>query len=349
MNTHNAFIHSFLTIICVYRNYPNIRVKIYMETVIEVEDLSKVFFSKKTEKEIWAVDHISFKIQKGEIFGLLGPNGAGKTTTIRLIAGLLKPNSGYITVLNKIVKEDAYKIRRDLGFLPETHGSYENLSVYENLEFYGSFYDIADLDSAITEILEEFGLLERKDMKVGKLSKGQKQRLAIARAIIHNPSLMFFDEPTGGLDPKASVGVRELILNLKEKNRTIFINSHNLAEVQKLCDRVAILDQGKIKRIGTPQELGRELWESQEIICTLKNQISDDIKTALSHLKVIEQFRAEDKKLFLYTEDSEAATPQIVKILVDHEAQILEVKRTVHSLEDIYLKLMEDKKREEEH
>lgn len=318
-----------------------------METVIEVEDLSKVFYNRKSEKEIWAVDNISFSIQKGEIFGLLGPNGAGKTTTIRLIAGLLHPTTGNISVLNRNVKKEAHKIRKDLGFLPEMHGSYENLSLYENLEFFGSFYDIDNLNNAILTILADFGLQERKDMKVGKLSKGQKQRLAIARAIIHDPTIMFFDEPTSGLDPKASVGVRDLILNLKQKNRTIFINSHNLEEVQKLCDRVAILDEGKIKRIGTPKELGKELWDSQEVICTLKNPVSDEMKTALSQLDLIEQFRAEKKNLYIYTEDSNEATPQIVKTLVDYNAQILEVRRTVRSLEDIYLKLMNNENKQE--
>jgi ABC-2 type transport system ATP-binding protein len=318
-----------------------------METVIEVEDLSKVFYNKKSDKEIWAVDNISFSIQKGEIFGLLGPNGAGKTTTIRLIAGLLHSTTGNITVLKRNVKEEAHNIRKDLGFLPETHGSYENLSLYENLEFFGSFYDIDNLNKAILTILADFGLLERKDMKVGKLSKGQKQRLAIARAIIHDPTIMFFDEPTSGLDPKASVGVRDLILNLKQKNRTIFINSHNLEEVQKLCDRVAILDEGKIKRIGTPKELGKELWDSQEVICTLKSPVSDEMKTALSQLDLIEQFRAEKKTLYIYTEDSNEATPQIVKTLVDYNAQILEVRRTVRSLEDIYLKLMSNENKQE--
>ncbi|OLS16251.1 MAG: ABC-type transport system, ATPase component, partial [Promethearchaeota archaeon CR_4] len=219
---------------------------------IQVENLSKIFVDKKQKKEIHAVDGITFSVAPGEIFGFLGPNGAGKTTTIRILAGLLKPNAGRAWVLDHDVVEEAQEVRKTIGFLTENHGNYENLTLEQNLAFFASFYGIEGHDAQlhITEIIDRLGLEDRRKQKVGKFSKGLKQRAALARVLIHNPSVLFFDEPTSGLDPVAAVQVRELILGLKARHRTIFINSHNLEEVQKVCDRVAIIDAGKLKRIG---------------------------------------------------------------------------------------------------
>ncbi|GAG57041.1 unnamed protein product, partial [marine sediment metagenome] len=256
--------------------------------------------------------------------------------------GLLKPTTGTAYIKDVEVNDSqAHILRKNLGFLTENPGNYETLSVYDNLSFFGSFYDIKDLDSRINQVLKQFGLFERKDMKAGKLSKGQKQRLAIARAILHEPEMLFLDEPTSFLDPAAAVKVRELILGLKTKDRTIFINSHNLQEVQKVCDRVGILDQGKIKKIGTPAELGKELWETHEMVITLRNPVSSQIEEKLTKLNFIKQFRIEDHKIYINTDDANETTPIIVKELVNLDAEILEVERTVRSLEEIYLKLME--------
>jgi len=317
-----------------------------MESAIKVKNLSKVFYNKKKEtvkeREVWALNNVSFDVKKGEIFGLLGPNGAGKTTAIRCIAGVLKAHTGNIQVNGEDLGLKAHDFRKKMGFLTENHGLYEHLSVNDNLRFFGSFYDIQDIEHRIEEVLTEMGLYDRKDLKEGKLSKGQKQRLAIARTILHDPQILFFDEPTSGLDPIASVKVRELILGLKGKKRTLFINSHNLEEVQKICDRVAILDLGKIKRIGTPSELRKDLFKTQEMVCTLKHQITPRIKEMLAQLKYIKQYRIEGNTIFVYSDDVDETTPNIVKELVDLDAQILEIGRTVHSLEDIYIKLMEN-------
>lgn len=325
-----------------------------MNVSIEIENLSKVFYNKQKkmdakDKEIWALDGVSFSVNEGEIFGLLGPNGAGKTTTIRCIAGVLHPTKGTILINGKEIVSKSYKARKRMGFLTENHGSYEHLSVYNNLKFFGSFYGLNDahLEKRIDDVLEEIGLKDRKHMKAGKLSKGQKQRLAIARAILHDPQFVFFDEPTSGLDPVASVHVRELILSLKEKNRTLFINSHNLDEVQKMCDRVAILDLGKIKRIGTPNELRKDLFQSQEVVCTLKDVVSDTIEQSLTQLDFVKQYRIEKNKIHLFLNDIDETTPRIVEILVNQGAKILEIARKVQSLEDIYMKLMENDEKSE--
>ena len=317
-----------------------------MESAIKVENLSKVFYNKKKEtekeREVWALNNASFEVKEGEIFGLLGPNGAGKTTAIRCIAGLLKPYSGSVYVNGENIQHETHLFRKKMGFLTENHGSYEHLTVYDNLSFFGSFYNLDNLENRIEDVLSRMGLYDRKDLRAGKLSKGQKQRLAIARAILHDPQILFFDEPTSGLDPIASVKVRELILGLKGKKRTLFINSHNLEEVQKICDRVAILDLGKIKRIGTPAELRKDLFKTQEMTCTLRYPVTPQMKEMLAQLDTIKQFRVEDTKIFVYTDDIDETTPEIVKKLVSLDAKILDVSRTVHSLEDIYIKLMED-------
>jgi ABC-2 type transport system ATP-binding protein len=309
---------------------------------IRVENLVKIFVDKKQKKEIHAVDGITFSVASGEIFGFLGPNGAGKTTTIRVLAGLLKPNAGQAWVLDHEVVAEAGEVRKSIGFLTENHGNYENLTLEQNLAFFASFYGIEgrDAEVRIGEVLEKLGLTDRRQQKVGKFSKGLKQRAALARVLIHNPSVLFFDEPTSGLDPVAAVQVRELILGLKEKHRTIFINSHNLEEVQKVCDRVAIIDAGKLKRIGTAQDLSKQLFETQVVECRLRQVPSRDVVGKLRVLEGIKNIRENGTDLQFFVNDPDTLTPEIVRLLVLDGANVLEVTRQQHSLEDIYLKLM---------
>ncbi|MHA1252081.1 MAG: ABC transporter ATP-binding protein [Candidatus Helarchaeota archaeon] len=314
-----------------------------MQNSIEVYDLSKIFFNKKEKIKILALDKISFSVRKGEIFGLLGPNGAGKTTTIRLITGLLTPTTGTIYINGIELFNNAHIFREKMGILTENPGSYEMLSVYENLKFFGSFYKINNLEERIDEILKEFDLYKRKDLKAGKLSKGQKQRLALARTLIHDPEILLLDEPTAGLDPEAAFKVRNLILGLKKENRTIFINSHNLEEVSKVCDRVAILNKGRIRKIGKPEDMSRELWKSQEVIIRLKNKVSKSIEEAIKKIDNVLRFRLEDNEIHFFCYDAIEITPKIVRELVSQGAEIIEVTPVKHSLEEIYLKLIEER------
>lgn len=348
-----------------------------MQTVsLKAENLIKIFYDKKNKKEIHAVDGVSFSIPSGDIFGFLGPNGAGKTTTVRLLVGLLKPTSGKAELLGEDVSIAGDRIRKRVGFLTENHGSYENLTVYDNLRFFGSFYDIPDLEYRIDEILEELEIKDRKKMKVGKLSKGLKQRTALARVLLHEPKILFLDEPTSGLDPKAASDVRNIIKGLKNKERTIFINSHNLDEVQKICDQVAILNYGKIKRMGTASELSKDIFGSQELSIKIKlpqgmhdpDNIKEKIRKTLEDVKELKHFEiqkprsganvsllngessgadiynglSEKIKILIHLDEPERTTPQIVKNLVQNKFDILEVYKTSHSLEEIYLKLMEE-------
>ncbi len=309
---------------------------------IQVENLVKIFVDKKQKKEIHAVDNISFSVAPGEIYGFLGPNGAGKTTTFRVLAGLLTPNAGHAWVLGHDVVTEAVEVRKNIGFLTENHGNYENLTLEQNLVFFASFYGIEgrDAEVRIGEVLEKLGLRDRRRQKVGKFSRGLKQRAALARVLIHNPSVLFFDEPTSGLDPVATVQVRELILSLKEKHRTIFINSHNLEEVQKVCDRVAIIDAGKLKRIGTAQELSQELFETQVVECHLGKIPSQDVIGKLRNLEGMKNIRENGTSLQFVVNDPKVVTPEIIRLLVLNGVGVLEVMCQQHSLEDIYLKLM---------
>ena len=314
--------------------------KTNMQTSVEVENLVKIFFDKKNKKDIHAVDGITFNLKSGEIFGFLGPNGAGKTTAIRVLAGLLKPTAGYASIFGNDVSIMGDRIRKMIGFLTETHGNYENLTVYENLKFFGGFYDIPDLEGRIDEILIELDILNRKTMKVGKLSKGLKQRAALARVLLHKPKLIFLDEPTAGLDPVAAVNVREIIQSLKSKDRIIFINSHNLDEVQKICDRVAIISKGKIIRIGTASELSKDLFGAQELQIKVKNVVNDQSLEELRNFKNVDNVRLDGDVMQILSKDVDNDTPEIIEFCVKKGLKILEVKRSTHSLEEIYLELL---------
>jgi len=308
--------------------------------------LVKIFYGKKNKKNIHAVDGVSFKLSPGEIFGFLGPNGAGKTTTVRILAGLLKPTSGHARIFGRDVGEIGDRIRKDIGYLCENHGNYENLTVFENLKFFGGFYDLKgkNLEVRIDEVLVELEITDRKHMKVGKLSKGLKQRAALARVLLHDPKLIFLDEPTAGLDPKAAANVRNIIKGFKSEERIIFINSHNLNSLQQMCDRVAILKEGKIMRIGTASDLSREIFGAQELIVNVKEMISSEILQKISELDFVENCRfIEDyNQLNIHLKDVDEYTPEIIEILVKKKIKILEVKRLSHSLEDIYLTLMSE-------
>jgi ABC-2 type transport system ATP-binding protein len=220
--------------------------------MIETENLTKKFGN------LTAVDNVTFKVDEGEIFGFLGPNGAGKTTTIRMLCCLISKTSGEARIAGYDTgnDSDSLKIRKIIGFMPENIGLYGELSAYRNLNFYARLYDRTEPQrkESIERLLRLLGLWEKKDAAAGTFSKGMKQKLAIARALIHDPEVLFLDEPTANLDPEASKIVRDFLVELKEQKKTIFLNTHNLDEAQRICDRIAILNT-KLMAIGTPEEL----------------------------------------------------------------------------------------------
>ncbi len=309
---------------------------------LEADNLVKVFRDKKQEREVRAVDGINLKINAGEIFGFLGPNGAGKTTTIRLLAGLYRPTEGRAKVLGLDVTNVGDRIRKDIGFLTENNGNYENLTVSENLKFFGSFYDLSDIDARIKRVLDEFGLTDRFDQRVGKLSKGLKQRLALARVLLYEPKILFLDEPTSGLDPQVAAEVRTLITRLRTGERTIFINSHNLEEVQKICDRVAIINAGKIVQMGTAAQLDKDLFGAQELLIQVKDALPQNLVAELQRLEFVKNVQANHTRLTVRLQDIDANAPDVIECLTKGGVRILEVQRNRHSLEEIYLTLMAD-------
>jgi ABC-type multidrug transport system ATPase subunit len=200
----------------------------------------------KSYGEIEAVKGISFALMGGEIVGLIGPNGAGKTTTIRMISTLIRPSSGSITVCGLDVMREPKEVRRVIGVYPEIAGLYERLTVYQNLRFYASFYDVDDRDKRIADYLEMFDLADRKNMAAGKLSKGMKEKIVFIRTVIHDPKVILLDEPLTGLDPDSRITLKGLLKKFRETGKVILLSSHTLSEVENICDRVILIDAGSV-------------------------------------------------------------------------------------------------------
>ena len=204
-----------------------------------------------------AVDAVTFDVEEGEVFGFLGPNGAGKTTTIRMLCCLISNTGGEARIAGYDVgkEKDALEIRKLIGLMPDNVGLYEALSAYDNLDFFGKLYDRTEAQrkESIQRLLTMLGLWEKKDVTVGTFSKGMKQKLGIACALIHDPQILFMDEPTANLDPESAKTVRDFILELKREKRTIFLNTHNLDEAQRICDKIAILNTKLILRQAPPR------------------------------------------------------------------------------------------------
>src|SRR5271169_175468 len=247
--------------------------------MIETENLTKRFGG------VTAVDNLTLKVNAGEVFGFLGPNGAGKTTTVRMLCCLISKTSGEARIGDYDTgrSEDALKIRKLIGLVPDNVGLYDDLSAYDNLDFYGKLYDCPDAQRKgnIQRFLTLLGLWEKRDVMAGTFSKGMKQKLAIARALVHEPKLLFMDEPTANLDPESAKTVRDFILDLKKEKRTIFLNTHNLDEPQRICDKIAILNT-ELVAIGTPAELERTSGGRKTVV--QMEQASDAVVTALRQL-----------------------------------------------------------------
>ena len=299
--------------------------------MIDAENLTKKF------DEITAVDDLTLHIGEGEVFGFLGPNGAGKTTTVRMLAGLISKTSGTARIGEYDIgnSEDMQKIRRMIGLLPENVGLYEALSAYQNLDYYGRFYKISkeQRQERIEYFLKMLGLWDQKDLSAGKFSKGMKQKLAIARALIHDPKILFLDEPTANLDPEAAKTVRDFILELKRENRTIFLNTHLLSEAEKLCDRVGII-KTKLLAVDTPENLIQSLSGTKTVIQL--EIVNDKIIMAVEKLKPGE-VEVIDNKLVINVIDPELENPDILKAIQSAGSRIQLVNEVKSTLEEVYL------------
>jgi ABC-2 type transport system ATP-binding protein len=300
--------------------------------MIEVQDLTKRFNGKTV------LNGIDFQVKEGEIFGYLGPNGAGKTTTMRIILGLLKPASGRALVFGKELGDND-DLRRRVGVLLENDGLYERLSAYENLNYYAQLYSVSDIEGTIKNLLDFVGLSDRQNDRVGVFSKGMKRRLALARSIIHDPEVLFYDEPSAGLDPEAQKMVRDLILRLSgEKGRTIFLNSHDLDEVQRVCSKIAILQRGEIKAFDTVENLRGKFSKPAVEIVLDNDKEAEKALDLLNSMDYVSECERDGLRITAIIKGKKSST--ILGVLMKDGIKVEEVKKVTKSLEDIYLNIV---------
>jgi ABC-2 type transport system ATP-binding protein len=304
--------------------------------IVEVEHVSRRFGSRT------AVDGLSFDVRAGEVFGLLGPNGAGKTTTLRMLGGLIPPTTGAIRIDGQpFTRSSSHALRGRIGFLTETPGLWDQLTVAENLFVYARLFSVHDPRSAVRRTLEMFALWDRRDDRVAVLSKGMKQKLAVARALVHDPAVVLLDEPTANLDPQTSRTVRDLLQRLRAAGRAIVVSTHNLDEVERVADRVALIS-GRLIAIGEPAALRRDVFGHR-----LRVRLDASIGDMPRFAGVAERAGAHDivvaeTMISMATGRGAAATPGIVRALVESGAAILEVSDDAPSLEDVYLRLLSE-------
>jgi ABC-2 type transport system ATP-binding protein len=305
--------------------------------LIDTDNLTRKF------GDLVAVDSLSLHVEEGEVFGFLGPNGAGKTTTVRMLCCLISKTSGTATVGDHTVESEAdcLAIRKMVGLLPENVGLYESLSAFRNLDFYGQLYEVPDEQrkANIQRLLQLLGIWDRRDDAVGTFSKGTKQKIAIARALIHDPQVLFLDEPTANLDPEAAKTVRDFILELKKEKRTIFLNTHNLDEAERLCDRIGILKTHLIA-VDSPTNLEHSLYNRKTIIHL--DKITDAVMEAVKKINAVKNIRTSENMLILDMDNPERDNPDLVRAIVGAGGNVQYVTELKSTLEDVYLKLIRE-------
>jgi ABC-2 type transport system ATP-binding protein len=306
------------------------------ELAIQTHQLTRDFGSLR------AVDHLTLEVPAGQIFGLLGPNGAGKTTTIRLLLGLLPPTSGQVRVLGLDPLQQGEAVRSRCGALLEHAGLYERLSAEDNLDLYARIWrmDTPARKKRIQELLEGLGLWERRKDTVAEWSRGMKQKLAIARVLLHRPQLIFLDEPTAGLDVPTAAALREdLVRMVAQQGATIFLTTHNLSEAEKLCAQVAVIREGQLLAFGSPQELRARAGQPR--LQVFGRGLNERVLTALQHLPSVGAVKYLNDHLEIDLKEP-AETATLVKLLIEQGAEIEEVRKSTASLEEAFLNLLEE-------
>jgi len=301
--------------------------------MIKTEDLTKKFNGNL------AVDRLTLQIAEGEVFGFLGPNGAGKTTTVRMLTCLIGPTAGSAVVNGFRVGPESTQIRRSVGILTETPGMYDNLSAEFNLEIYANLYEVKNPKGQVEKYLRMLGLWERRFDEAGSFSKGMKQKLAIARALLHEPRILFLDEPTAALDPEAALLVRDFIADLRKEGRTIFLCTHNLDEADRLCDRIAVF-KTHLLALDSPAHLRAELFGRKVVFHLGRAEVG--IESAVRGLPFVRDVKLVDNKLIVTLDDPETNNPHIIRSLVGAGADIKFVGELRHTLEDVYMQLVKN-------
>ncbi len=301
--------------------------------MIETEKLTRKFGTRK------AVEGLTLRVNAGEILGFLGPNGAGKTTTIRMLAGIIAPTSGHAMVAGIRPDQEPERLHEVIGLLPEAPGFYERLSARRNLQYFASFYSNRDIASRAEKYLALMGLLDRRDDRVASFSKGMKQRLALARALLHEPKVLFLDEPTAGLDPEVAREFRDVIKDLSGEGRTIFLSTHNLAEAEQLSQRIAVV-RTQLVALDTPEAL-RQRQFKRSIVVQLES-VSDDLLEAVRGFPFVQDVQRQENRLAVALSDPDRDRPELVQHLVEAGARILEISEEKRSLEEVYLSLVQE-------
>jgi len=308
-----------------------------LDTAIDVHNLTKKF------RENIAVEKLTFHVDKGEIFGLLGPNGAGKTTTVSMLCSLIAPTSGSVSINGYDIAnvEGSMKARKVIGLVPDNVGLYDSLSAVDNLEFYGRMYETPEklVKENIEKYLRMLDLWEKRNQTVGTYSKGMKQKVAVARAIIHDPEILIMDEPTANLDPEASKTIRDFILELKRENRTIMLNTHNLDEAQRICTKIGVL-KTRLVAVDTPANLEKSLSGNRTsiMLAEINNKILQTVKD-LNLGNVVQ----DGNTLMIDLVDTDRDTPIVVSAITAAGGKIRSVNEVKGSLEDAYLSLVKEK------
>jgi ABC-2 type transport system ATP-binding protein len=305
-----------------------------MNEIIRINELTKFY------GPTLAVDHVSFEVKEGEVYGFLGPNGAGKTTTIRMMVGLTQPSSGTALIDGQDIFREPVKVKQTIGLVPESSNLYAELTSLGNLIYQAELYGVArkERKDRALQLLEEFGLKEHQDKPFQKLSRGLKRRLTIAAALIHRPKILFLDEPTTGLDVMSARGVRELILDSRRKGLTIFLTTHYIPEAQNLCDRIAIIVKRKIRIIDTPENIKSHAKET-EILEIGLDRILDPLKHRLLSLDGIEKIVIDENRIRFHTKNIDQVTPDIIKLFHEEGGKIETINTLSPSLEDAFVAL----------
>ncbi len=307
-----------------------------MATVLRAQGLTKRF------GDLVAVDGLDLEVREGEVFGFLGPNGAGKTTTLRLFCALIAPTAGTAEVAGHRLGRDDERIRATVGILTEQPGLYERLSAEENLAFYAALYGLghATANDQVARFLRLMGLWERRREPVATFSRGMKQKMAIARAALHEPRILFLDEPTTGLDPDAAKTVREFIVQLRAEGRTVFLCTHNLDEADRLCDRIAFFRR-RVIRLDTPDRLRSELYGRATEIRLLPAPRPEDL-LRVERIEGVRAVHQDNGSLVVASEDPPRTNARVVRALVETGAEVAWVTERKVPLEEVYLKIVEE-------
>lgn len=299
--------------------------------MIHTENLTKKF------GDVLAVEDLSLDVAEGEVFGFLGPNGAGKTTTVRMLTSLIGPTRGSATINGFVLGKQDTDIRRTVGVLTETPGMYDNLSAEYNLQIFAELSEVQDVKGQVEKYLRMLGLWERRFDTAGTFSKGMKQKLAIARALLHEPRILFLDEPTASLDPEAAHLVRDFIAELRKEGRTIFLCTHNLDEADRLCDRIGVF-KTHLLVADTPANLRASVF-GRKVVFHLR-AADEGLAGAVRGLAFVREVKVVENKLLVNLDDPEAHNPDIIRVLVGAGADLQFVGELRHSLEDVYLQLV---------